>query len=321
MISAISDIWALLDDDQAILDERLLSLAQSDVDLNNHVGSYLLENGGKRIRPMVLLLLARALGVDDVTKFSLATAIEYIHTATLLHDDVVDDSELRRGKPTAAKQFGNAASVLVGDFLYTRAFQLITQNQDASVIMAEATNELAKGEVMQLMHSSNYNISEAEYRHVIHLKTAVLFRAASRLAGTLAKRPEFDAMLGEYGMQLGNAFQIADDLLDYVGDITKTGKDIGDDLAEGKMTLPIIYARDHASPDDQQALQRIMTERDRDAIMPLIEILRRSGALDYTRSEASTVADLAKASIADFPDSPFKAAMLALPDLAVRRQS
>lgn len=321
MISAISDIWALLDDDQTTLDERLLSLAKSDVDLNNQVGFYLLENGGKRIRPMVLLLLARALSVDDATKFSLATAIEYIHTATLLHDDVVDDSKMRRGKPTAAKQFGNAASVLVGDFLYTRAFQLITQNQDASVIMAEATNELAKGEVMQLMHSSNYDLSEAEYRQVIHLKTAVLFRAASRLAGTLAKRPELDVMLGEYGMQLGNAFQIADDLLDYVGDITKTGKDIGDDLAEGKMTLPIIYARDHATADDQQALKRILAERDREAITPLIEILTRSGALDYTRREAFKVADFAKASIADFPDSTFKTAMLALPDLAVRRHS
>lgn len=315
----IDDIWEILGKDKQALNECLLESAHSPVDLSNQVSQYLIDSGGKRIRPLVLLLLARALGYKGNLHYQLATAVEFIHTATLLHDDVVDESSIRRNHPTANSRFGNAAAVLVGDFLYTRAFQLISQKLDAARIMADATNELAMGEVMQLMNINNLDLTEKDYYQVIYLKTAVLFSAACRFSAYLAKRQDIAQACGEYGKHLGQAFQIADDVLDYLGDREATGKNIGDDLAESKMTLPLIYARANAKTKDKKCLEAIIKQGNREGIKEVIEILNKTGAIDYTLKVAYEQADKAKASLSALPESCYKQALLALPDMAVKR--
>lgn len=318
----INEIWALLDAEKATLDQTIIDSAKSSVDLGNQVSHHILSSGGKRIRPLVLLLLAKALDYRGDLHYKLATAVEFIHTATLLHDDVVDMSEKRRGKDTANHVFGNAAAVLVGDFLYTRAFQMITNPLGAAQIMADATNELAKGEVMQLMNIANTDISEADYFQVIHLKTSVLFGAACQFAGELAKL-SLDAQLNlrQYGYDLGQAFQIADDVLDYIGDVEKTGKNIGDDLAESKMTLPIIHSLNCADNPQKQRLKTIVETGDRTAIEEVIAILQSTNSVDYALQKAYAFADKAKSSIAAVPDSVYKEALLSIPDIAVKRSN
>lgn len=315
----IHDIWAWLAEDKQRLDDCIATSAQSPIDLNNQVCDYIISSGGKRIRPLVLLLLARALNYTGDKHYQLATAIEFIHTATLLHDDVVDESEQRRNRPTANRQFGNSAAVLVGDFLYTRAFQLISQKLQAAQLIADATNELAMGEVMQLMNVSNIDLSEADYYQVIYLKTAVLFSAACQFSALLADYPTLAQPCADYGKHLGNAFQIADDVLDYTGDTEKTGKNIGDDLAESKMTLPLIHALKHADSDDAKILRDIIGNGSRERLDEVLRILRSTDSVAYAQSVAYTQADLAKAALANLPDSDYKATLLSLPDMAVKR--
>lgn len=318
-MSNINDIWAILADDKALLDSCITESARSPVDLSNQVSQYIISSGGKRIRPLVLLLLARALDYRGDLHYQLATAVEFIHTATLLHDDVVDESDMRRNRPTANHQFGNSAAVLVGDFLYSRAFQLISQELNAAQIMSDATNELAMGEVMQLMNINNLDLTEKDYYQVIYLKTAVLFSAACRFSASLVDRSEIAEQLADYGKYLGQAFQIADDVLDYVGNIGKTGKNIGDDLAESKMTLPLIHAMNNANDNDKVRLRQIIEHGERDAIDEVIALLNRTNSIQYALNAAYEHADKAKAALATLPDSDYKTALLRLPDMAVKR--
>lgn len=318
-MKTIKDIWALLDDDKKQLDNCIIESAKSPVDLSNRVCDYIIASGGKRIRPLVLLLFARAMNYTGDKHYQLATAVEFIHTATLLHDDVVDESDLRRGTPTVNQSFGNAAAVLVGDFLYTRAFQIISQELEAAKIISDATNELAMGEVMQLMNIDNIDLTEADYFQVIHLKTAVLFAAACQFSAVLADRHDLSEACAGYGNHLGRAFQIADDVLDYTGDIGQTGKNIGDDLAEKKMTLPLIHALKHAGDDDATRLRDIIHHGDRDRIGEVIDILATTNSVAYARDVAFKQADLAKASLNALPDSDYKKALLMLADMAVKR--
>lgn len=317
----IHDIWQLIEADKVQLDQYISQSAQSAIDLSNQVSNYIISSGGKRIRPLVLLLLAKNLAYSGKLQYPLATAVEFIHTATLLHDDVVDESDYRRNRPTANHQFGNAASVLVGDFLYTRAFQLISQKLEAAKIMSDATNELAMGEVMQLMNINNLDLSEADYFQVIHLKTAVLFSAACQFAAVLADRDDLTAACADYGKYLGSAFQIADDVLDYVGDSEKTGKNLGDDLAESKMTLPLIHALSHANVTDKARLREIIESGHREAIDEVLVILEKHQSIAYAQNIAYEHANRAKSAIADLPDNHYKAALLCLPDMAVRRHT
>lgn len=318
-MKSINEIWAVLEDDKARLDECILESAKSPVDLSNQVSDYIINSGGKRIRPLVLLLLARAMNYQGHRHYQMATAMEFIHTATLLHDDVVDESDMRRNRPTANHQFGNAAAVLVGDFLYTRAFQLISKELKAASIISDATNELAMGEVMQLMNVNNLALTEAEYFQVIYLKTAVLFSASCQFSSVLAEREDLAEHCADYGKHLGIAFQIADDVLDYVGDISKTGKNIGDDLAESKLTLPLIHALNHATEKDKQRLKTIIENGDREAIDTVIAILNDNDSINYAQRVAYHHADLAKAALVPFPDSPYKTMLNHLPDMAVKR--
>lgn len=318
-MKTIKDIWALLGADKQHLDDCIVASAQSPIDLSNRVCDYIIASGGKRIRPLVLLLLARAMSYQGDKHYQLATAVEFIHTATLLHDDVVDESDMRRGTPTANRAFGNAAAVLVGDFLYTRAFQIISQELEAAKIIADATNELAMGEVMQLMNINNVDLSEEDYFQVIHLKTAVLFAAACRFSAVLAQRHDLAVACADYGNLLGRAFQIADDVLDYTGDVAQTGKNIGDDLAEKKMTLPLIHALRTSSPADAERLRTIIQAGDREHIDQVLLILQHTDSVNYSQRIAFEQADLAKSALHPLPNSEFKSALLHLADMAVQR--
>ncbi|PIE45739.1 MAG: octaprenyl diphosphate synthase [Gammaproteobacteria bacterium] len=320
-MKTIKDIWAVLDEDKSRLDQCIKTSAQSPVDLSNQVSNYIINSGGKRIRPLVLLLLTRAMNYQGQLQYQLATAVEFIHTATLLHDDVVDGSDMRRNRPTANHQFGNPAAVLVGDFLYTRAFQLISYELGAARIISDATNELAMGEVMQLMNISNLDLTETDYFQVIYLKTAVLFSAACQFAAVISEKENVKENCADYGKHLGIAFQIADDVLDYVGDINKTGKGIGDDLAEGKMTLPLIHALQNTDGVSTKRLRQIIESGDRHSIDEVITILEKTDSIHYAQQLAYHHADLAKAAIAQLPNSLYKKALLLLPDLAVRRSN
>ncbi len=317
----INDIWAILNKEKEELDLCIQSSAKSPVDLSNQVTEYIINSGGKRIRPLVLLLLSKAMNSQGKLHYQLATAVEFIHTATLLHDDVVDESDMRRNTPTVNNRFGNSAAVLVGDFLYTRAFQLISQELEAAKVISDATNELAMGEVMQLMNIDNIHLTEKDYFQVIYLKTAVLFSAACQFSSILANQPAFSQNCSDYGKHLGIAFQIADDVLDYVGDISQTGKNIGDDLAEKKMTLPLIHAMQNANEQDSARLYEIIRNGKREAIDEVISILQRTHSISYAQELAYHHADLAKAAITPLSDSIYKQALLTLPDLAVKRES
>ncbi len=318
----IHQVRALIADDLRAVDALILTQLQSPVVLVNQVGQYLVQGGGKRLRPLVCLLAARACGYTGTKHHYGATVIEFIHTATLLHDDVVDESALRRGRATANAEFGNAASVLVGDFIYSRAFQLMIPLDSLSVLalMADATNAIAEGEVAQLMNIHDAETTEARYFAVIRDKTATLFAAAAALGAMLAAQPaEIIAAARDYGDQLGMAFQLIDDLLDYTGDAAQLGKAAGDDLAEGKPTLPLIYALRCGDAAAQQRIRRAIAEGDRDALGELLPIIAASGALEYTRRQAQESAERAKTALLALPPSAYRDALAWLADYAVDR--
>ena len=304
----------------ALIRQRL----SSDVVLINQIADHIIASGGKRLRPMLHVLAAGAAGYHGDQHTKLAAIIEFIHTSTLLHDDVVDESDLRRGRKTANALWGNAASVLVGDFLYSRSFQLMVELDDMRImrILADTTNTIAEGEVLQLLNIGNADVNEAAYLAVIERKTAVLFAAATELGGIVGGLPEKQiAALREYGMQLGYAFQIADDLLDYVSDADTLGKNIGDDLAEGKPTLPVIYALEKSSPEQAQSLRHAIEHGGLDSLDRIIAAIRDSGALDRTHQRAVFHADAACDALEALPDSVHRDALLALAAYAVERKN
>jgi octaprenyl-diphosphate synthase len=292
------------------------------VALIRQVADYIIGGGGKRLRPALVLLSSRACGYDGPHRYTLAAVIEMIHTATLLHDDVVDESQLRRGHATANAAFGNPASVLVGDFLYSRAFQLMVgvERMRVLAIMADATNVIAEGEVLQLMHAGDAALDERAYFDVIERKTAKLFEAAGRLGGVLgAASPDCEDALARYGMHLGTAFQIMDDVLDYSGDGAEIGKNLGDDLAEGKMTLPLIRALAVGTKDEADVIRHAVAGGGLTDFAPVVAALHRTGALAYARERAKVESAAAAALVAGLPASPAASSLLQLSTFAAQR--
>ncbi|WP_334028164.1 octaprenyl diphosphate synthase [Alteromonas sp. P256] len=322
----IDQIRALSSDDMQAVNTLIQEQVDSDVALINQLGFYIVNSGGKRLRPLLTVLSARAMGIENNEHHTLAAIVEFIHTATLLHDDVVDESTMRRGRETANAVFGNQASVLVGDFLYTRSFQMMVSLKRMRVmqILSEATNQIAEGEVLQLMNCNDANTTEARYFDVIYGKTARLFEAATQLAAVLTDQSEaIEHAMQEYGKHLGTAFQLADDLLDYMADSEEMGKNAGDDLAEGKPTLPLLYAMWHAQNGDDKTLIRDAIEQSNGlAHLTRIQgIMEATGALDYTRQCAQNEVDMAIASLASIPDSQYKDALIALAHISIERTS
>ncbi len=319
----LEQIQQLSSADMAAVNKHIFSQLNSDVALINQLGIYIVNSGGKRLRPLLAVLAARALGYAGDSHVTVAAIIEFIHTSTLLHDDVVDESTLRRGKQTANAVFGNQASVLVGDFLYSRSFQMMVSLDDMRImtILADATNIIAEGEVLQLMNVNDPDTTEQSYLQVIYCKTAKLFEAATQLAAIIAQQPESVVNnMKLYGMHLGTAFQLIDDVLDYQADATELGKNIGDDLAEGKPTLPLIHALKHGTAEQQTLIRNAITEgngmQHLDAIMTA---LNETQAFAYTRKLAEIEAEKARQALVDLPDSDYKQALIALADIAVSR--
>ena len=306
---------ALVAQDMAKVDEVIADRLSSGVPLVGHVAQYIISAGGKRLRPVILLLTSGALNYQDARKFSLAAVVEFIHTATLLHDDVVDESTLRRGRPTANENFGNPASVLVGDFLYSRAFQMMVDAGSMRImqVLADATNVIAEGEVLQLMNMHDASLDEEAYLRVIRSKTAKLFEASSRLAAILANAsPELEEACAEYGQALGTAFQVIDDVLDYEGNAAEMGKNLGDDLREGKATLPLILAMQRGTPAQKELVQKAIETGSVDQLSQVIAIVRETGALDGSRQAAMAEAQRAINAAQHLPDGDYKDALIAL---------
>ncbi len=310
--------------DMRRVDEVIRQRLSSRVALIDQISHYIVNAGGKRIRPRLVLLFAQALGFEGPERHELAAIVEFIHTATLLHDDVVDESALRRGRATANAMFGNAASVLVGDFLYSRAFQMMVSVNRMRVlqVLAEATNVIAEGEVLQLMNMHDPDLAVADYLEVIRFKTAKLFEASARLGAVLAGA---DAALEEscadYGRSLGTAFQLVDDLLDYEGNSSELGKNVGDDLREGKPTLPLLLAMERSDPAERALIRHAIEHGELQKLPEILAIVRRTGALDGTRAAAQAEADKARAVLAQLPASPARAALLDLCVRSVHRSS
>ena len=318
------DVAALADDDMNAVNRLISTSLETDVPLVSQVSEYIVMSGGKRLRPVIVLLAARALGYEGEQHIRAATIVEFIHTATLLHDDVVDSSERRRGRDSANIVFGNQASVLVGDFLYSRAFQMMVDIGDMRVmqILADATNTIAAGEVQQLMNVHDPDTSEDDYQQVIYRKTAKLFEAGAQIAAILARRNEADeAAMIRYGQRLGTAFQLVDDALDYDASADELGKNLGDDLAEGKPTLPLIYAMQNGTDAQRDLIRAAITDGGRAQMADVQEIIRATGALDYTARRAREAADAAKAVLATVPDNEYCQALMALAEFAVQRRS
>jgi len=308
--------------DLAAVDALVIERLASEVALVNEIGRYIVASGGKRLRPLLVLLAARALGYDGRHHVALAAIVEFIHTATLLHDDVVDGSLLRRGRQTANAVWGNQASVLVGDFLYSRAFQMMVQIADMRVmeIMADCTNEIAEGEVLQLVNCHDPNTSEERYLQVIRSKTARLFEAAARVAAVIAGAPvEIEEALAGYGLRLGTAYQLVDDVLDYEGETETIGKNLGDDLAEGKPTLPLIHAMRTGSAAEVEIVRQAIRKGRREDIARVLEIVESTGAITYTARAAQAEATAALAALEKVPASPYREALEALAAFCVGR--
>jgi octaprenyl-diphosphate synthase len=311
-------------DDLQRVDALIRARLDSDVALVREVARYIIASGGKRLRPALLLLACGAVQYRGESRYRLAAVVEFIHTATLLHDDVVDESQLRRGRSTANAAFGNAASVLVGDFLYSRAFQMMVELDDMRVmqVLADATNTIAGGEVLQLMGSHDPEVDEARYLEVIRRKTAKLFEASARLGGVLARSaPAIEAGLADYGMHVGTAFQLIDDVLDYSGEESTIGKSLGDDLAEGKPTLPLIHAMRCGSREQAALVRNAISSGGRDDFASVHQAIRDSGALEYAREAARREAQAAARAIAPLPASEFKDCLLELASFSVTRRS
>ena len=285
----------------------------SEVVLINQIAEYIIGAGGKRMRPMLVIMFARALGFRGPEQHELAATVEFIHTATLLHDDVVDESSLRRGRATANALFGNAASVLVGDFLYSRAFQMMVSVNRMRVleVLADATNVIAEGEVLQLMNMHDPDVAVADYLRVIRFKTAKLFEASARLGAVLADAPRaVEESCAAYGRSLGTAFQLVDDLLDYEGNTSELGKNVGDDLREGKPTLPLLIAMERGNDDERALIRHAIEHGEVARLAEIVDIVRHTGAIAATREAARREADLAAAQLADMPPSEYREALL-----------
>ncbi len=318
------DVAALANDDMEAVNRLISSSLESDVPLVSQVSEYIVMSGGKRLRPLIVLLAARALGYSGEQHVRAAAIIEFIHTATLLHDDVVDSSQRRRGRDSANTVFGNQASVLVGDFLYSRSFQMMVDIGDMRVmqILADATNTSASGEVQQLMNVRDPDTSEDDYQQVIYRKTARLFEAGAQIAAVLAKRDVAieDAMI-RYGQNLGTAFQLVDDALDYDASAVELGKNLGDDLAEGKPTLPLIYAMREGTPGQRELIREAVLEGGLERIDEILAVIEATGALDYTAARARDAADAAIKTLSEVPDSDYRRALIALAEFAIQRRS
>jgi octaprenyl-diphosphate synthase len=324
LLSMLDPIARDLEAVETLIRRRL----DSDVPLVRQIAEYIVAGGGKRLRPALLLLACGAAGFREKsgseTRLQLAAVVEFIHTATLLHDDVVDESPLRRGRQTANAAFGNAAAVLVGDFLYSRAFQMMVEVDDMRVmrVLADATNTIAGGEVLQLMGSHDPAVDEARYLEVIRRKTAKLFEAAARLGGVLARAaPALEEGLAQYGARVGTAFQLIDDVLDYSGDAEAIGKSLGDDLAEGKPTLPLIHAMRAGSAEHAALVRRAIVDGGRADFPGVLAAIRASGSLEYARAAAQREAEAAAATLAPLPASDFRRSLLELASFSVTRKS
>ena len=310
--------------DMSAVDDLIRQALESDVALVSQVSEYIVTSGGKRLRPLIVLLASRALGYQGPLHVNAAAIIEFIHTATLLHDDVVDHSERRRGRDTANIVFGNQASVLVGDFLYSRAFQMMVDLGSMRImqVLADATNTIAAGEVMQLMNVGDPDVTEENYRTVVYRKTARLFEAGAQIGAILAEREEVDeAAMIRYGKNLGAAFQFVDDALDYDASAEELGKDLGDDLAEGKPTLPLIYALENGDASEKALVRHAIESGGVDELDDIRAVIESTGALKYTAARAREAADLAIEAVADLPDSDYKDALIAIAEFAVNRRS
>jgi octaprenyl-diphosphate synthase len=320
----LAALRGLVADDLAAVDRLILDRLRSDVVLINQVGHYIVNSGGKRLRPLVVVLAARALGYQGSEHIVLAAVVEFIHTATLLHDDVVDGSDLRRSRQTANAVWGNSASVLVGDFLYSRSFEMMVEVGQMRVmdILSHATNRIAEGEVLQLLNCHDPDVDEARYREVILRKTATLFEAGARLGAVLSDaRSAQELALADYGRYLGTAFQMIDDALDYGSSSEDIGKNLGDDLAEGKPTLPLIRAMQVGTAEQVATLRQAITDGGREQIKAVMAAIESTDAIPYTAALAAQEAGLAKAALDALPPSAFRTALAALADFAVTRGS
>ncbi len=318
-----SSLLSIIAQDMREVDLVIAHRLDSSVPLVGEVSKYIIAAGGKRLRPALLLLTCGALEYVGSQRFNLAAVVEFIHTATLLHDDVVDESALRRGNPTANEAFGNPASVLVGDFLYSRAFQMMVDARSMRImeVLADATNVIAEGEVMQLMNMHNAELNEQAYLQVIRSKTAKLFEASARVGAILAGAPaDIEAACAEYGQALGTAFQVIDDVLDYTGNAEVLGKNLGDDLREGKTTLPLIAAMQRGSDSERVLIKRAIESGDADLLEEVVRIVRDTGALEITRDAASAEAARAIAAVGRLPKSPYSECMVELASDLLRRQ-
>lgn len=306
------------------VNDYIINHLGSNVPLVEKIGHYIVESGGKRLRPLLVLLAANATGYKGEKHIPLAAIIEFIHTATLLHDDVVDNSELRRGKDTANAKWGNAPSVLVGDFLYSRAFQIMVEigSMEIMEVISNATNVIAEGEVLQLLNTKNPDTTEEAYMQVILGKTAMLFEAATESGAILAEadKQEQEA-LRLYGLHLGTAFQLIDDVMDYLSSSEEMGKNVGDDLAEGKATLPLIHAMRAGTEDQRQLVRQAIRKGGLDDLQPIMDIVKATGAIEYTQEKAQQEADKAITALDNIPESSFKETLKLLADIAVKRNS
>jgi octaprenyl-diphosphate synthase len=322
--SSTAAALACVSDDMAGVDKVIAARLASSVPLVGEVSRYIISSGGKRLRPALLLLVCGALECHDERRFNLAAVVEFIHTATLLHDDVVDESALRRGRNTANQTFGNAASVLVGDFLYSRAFQMMLDAKDSRVleILADATNVIAEGEVLQLMNMHDASLDEAGYLRVIRSKTAKLFEASARLGAVLARTsPEIEQACADYGQALGTAFQVIDDVLDYAGDVSELGKNLGDDLREGKATLPLIAAMQRGNAQQREVVRNAIENGAIGDLERIAAIVKETGALEATRQAAAAEARRAVAALHGLARNRYTDALLQLAAQLLERRS
>jgi octaprenyl-diphosphate synthase len=322
----IKSIIDLVSQDMQQVNQTIQTNLKSDVALINQLGGYIVHAGGKRLRPVALLLAAKAANPEQTVinndQTLLAAIIEFIHTATLLHDDVVDESEMRRGRDTANEVFGNAASVLVGDYLYSRAFQMMVEVGSMRVmeILSRTTNQIAEGEVMQLINCGAADTTEQQYMDTIQSKTAILFEAATQLGAVITNQASpVESAMAEYGLHLGTAFQLVDDILDYTADSEAMGKNVGDDLAEGKPTLPLINAIERSKGDDKALLEDAITDASIDKFGAVVKIIEKTGSLAYTARVAREQAKMAQDALKVLPESVYKQALMALAQFSVER--